>query len=120
MISVLGDPMTNPHLRWYPSTISRALLFCVTAAACGAGSEADEAPTVDASGVIRHPVEAYAPYRDLPARVMTLNEVSTGGEPWETFLGVGSDAVSIVGGDAETPFGEITQVARFQDGFAVA
>ena len=75
---------------------------------------------MDADGQIRHPVEAYAPYRDLPARVMTLNEVRTGGEPWETFLAVGPDAVSTVGGDAETPFGEITQVARFQDGFAVA
>jgi hypothetical protein len=112
--------MTTPSLRWYSRTISLALLFCATLAACGAGSEADEAPTVDASGVIRHPVEAYAPYRDLPARVMTLNEVRTGGEPWETFLAVGPDAVSTVGGDAETPFGEITHVARFQDGFVVA
>src|SRR5690606_13297516 len=102
--------MTNPNPRWYSSTVCGALMFCVTLTACGAGSEADEAPTVDASGVIRHPVEAYAPYRDLPARVMTLNEVSTGGEPWETFLSVDPEAVVTVGGDAETPFGEITQV----------
>lgn len=112
--------MTTPNLRCYPSTISRALLLCVMLAACGAEREAEEAPTVDASGQIRHPVEAYAPYRDLPARVMTLNEVSTGGERWETFLAVGPDVVSTVGGDAETPFGEITHVARFQDGFVVA
>lgn len=112
--------MTHPNLGLYPGAVCRALLLCVTVAACDSGSGSEERPTVNADGQVRHPVEAYAPYRDLPARVMTLNEVRTGGEPWETFLAAGPDAVSTVGGGAETPFGEITHVARFRDGFVVA
>lgn len=69
--------------------------------------------------VVRHPVDAYSPYREIAAQGLILNELSSGGDSWKGFLGVRSEPSATIGGDQNTPFGEVSHLVQFLAGFAV-
>ena len=74
---------------------------------------------VGAGESLRHPVEAFSPYRELPAEPLVLHQTIRGSEKWEALLAVDQESVVTVGGDSLAPFSDITHLVRFQDGFAV-
>ena len=85
---------------------------------CSPEPERAEAAVETGQG-LRHPVEAFSPYRELPAQSLLLNETVQGAGKWTALLGVVGESVVEVGGDSETPFGDVTHLVTFQDGFAV-
>lgn len=74
---------------------------------------------VGAGESIRHPVEAYSPYRDVPAHSLVLNQAVRGSAKWERLFEVDQEPVETLGGDPVGPFSDITHLAAFQDGFAI-
>lgn len=85
---------------------------------CSGESEREEG-RVGAGESIRHPVEAFSPYRDVPAKPLVLNQNIRESEVWGTLLEVDQESVVTVGGDSLAPFSDITHLVQFQDGFAV-
>ncbi len=109
----------NPiGVRYRTRSASCGLIALLILVGCSGGAPEGLA-IEDGNQVIRHPIEAYSPYREVPAQHLTLNEVSSGGEAWPDVLSVSNAAPRTIGGDENTPFGDITHLVRFQDGFVV-
>lgn len=94
------------------ASLSWALTFC------SPGSDRAEA-AVESRGPVRHPVEAYSPYRDVPATSLVLNQTIESSVGWEQLFKVEPDPVAQIGGDSSALFTDITHLVAFQDGFVI-